>query len=285
MLLGEAGDHGGDVCLLPLQVGYGLVHNGCGKSVAAGNVQSPALSRNSSANTVGGSQGGLVEFRRGVGTGGVGVAVVLQHTVVGGHHHQIPLLDEPVQHRHGYGSPFLWIGTASQLVQQHQALSVGMLQHLADVPHVAGKGGEGLVQGLLVSNVRKDTGAEGKGSTLRCWKWKAALIQQGKKGQGFQGDSFSPCVWPRNDENPAVRGKNQINGNGLLSQQGMAGLQETGLAFRGQVKGKDGLVAHCPSGGTVGCVKLYHNAVGQDNVVAEGGKACRQVPENTADFR
>ena len=72
------------------------------------------------------------------------------------------------------------VGTGAQLVKQYQASIIALLGNLHNVLHMRGERGQGLLNALLVANVRKYRLKGGNAAVVRHRNMQAALRHQGK---------------------------------------------------------------------------------------------------------
>ena len=78
------------------------------------------------------------------------------------------------------------VGTGSQLIKQDQAVVVRLPQNFHGVGHVGGEGGQALLNGLLVADVRQNPVKHPHGGATVGGNMQAALRHQAQKPQGFQ---------------------------------------------------------------------------------------------------
>ena len=116
------------------------------------------------------------------------------------------------------------VGARAQLVEENEGAVVRLLQNGDDVHHVGGEGGQGLVDGLLVADVRHDHGAHLDGGAVSGGDMQAALSHKSQQAQRFQGDGLAAGVGAGDDQRVKVPAQRQIVAHGgLLVQQRVPG--------------------------------------------------------------
>ena len=130
-----------------------VIDQEAGQPQLAGNGKSVTLAGDTDEQTVGGAQGLHVELAAGIfyAVGGQGVHLDLA-VVGGGHDAHIHVVKE-IDDGDGQGSTLGGVGTGTQLIEQYQAVGVGLLQDPHDVGHVGGEGTQVLLDALLIADV------------------------------------------------------------------------------------------------------------------------------------
>ena len=114
---------------------------------------------------------------------------------------------------------FCGVGARAQLVEQHQVPGRHLVHDGYDVGHVGGEGGQALLDGLLVANVRVHFLKGGKLRAHGPRNVQAALGHQGHEAQGFQGDGLAAGVGACDDQRgklltqPQGAGHHRVPGN------------------------------------------------------------------------
>ena len=92
------------------------------------------------------------------------------------------------------------IGTGTQLVQQHKGVRHGKLQYAGDLFHVAGEGGQALLNALFVADIHQKFIKHTYLATLVSRNQKTALCHGAQQTGGFQSDRFTAGVRTGNDK-------------------------------------------------------------------------------------
>ena len=122
------------------------------------------------------------------------------------------------------------VGTGAQFIKEHQGLSVALADDLHNVSHMRRKGGQGLLNGLLVADIGQHPVIKGNTAAVVRRNVHAALGHQGEKPHGLEGDGLTAGVGAGDDH--GVKVVAQAHGDGhhsLLINQGMAGIFELDL--------------------------------------------------------
>ena len=146
---------------------------------------------------------------------------------MGGGGHLGPQPPHMLDDSDGQGRALHRVRAGSQLVEQHQAVAVRLLQNLHDVHHVGGEGGEALLDALLVADVRQHPLIYGHGAAVRRRDVEAALGHQRQQPQGFEGHGLAAGVGA--GDHQGVKGIPQLDVDGhrrLGVQQGVPGLPQ-----------------------------------------------------------
>ena len=84
------------------------------------------------------------------------MGVELELRIVSGRHDQGPDFTQMVEDGHGQESPFLRVRPRTQLVKEDQGPVGHLVQDADNIGHVGTKGGQVLLNGLLISDVSID---------------------------------------------------------------------------------------------------------------------------------
>ena len=107
---------------------------------------------------------------------------------------------------------FLWIGASAEFVQDDQGAAVGLLQDVDDVGDVAGEGGEGLLDGLLVADVGVDGLEAGQLRAGLGRDVQPGLSHQRQQANGLERDGLAARVGAGDDQ--GVGARSEVNGDG-----------------------------------------------------------------------
>ena len=81
---------------------------------------------------------------------------------MGGGHNLYVHIVEKIQDGYGQSGSFGGIGAGAQLIEEHQAIGIGLGQNADDIGHMGGEGAEALLDALLVANIGIDLPEYGK---------------------------------------------------------------------------------------------------------------------------
>ena len=84
------------------------------------------------------------------------------------------------QNGYSQGSAFHRIGSAAQLIQQHQRVTMGILNDRDNIGHVGGESTQVLFNTLFISDIREYLFINSQTGTLECRNMKACLPHQCK---------------------------------------------------------------------------------------------------------
>ena len=84
------------------------------------------------------------------------MGIELKFRIVGGRHDQGPDFTQMVEDGHGQEGPFLRVRPRTQLVKEDQGPVGHLIQDADNISHVGTKGGQVLLNGLLISDVGID---------------------------------------------------------------------------------------------------------------------------------
>ena len=175
-----------------------------------------AASRNSPQQFIGGGQGLRIEGNRGILKTSVVVFEGLEFTEVGGGNREPSPIRKSLQQSRGQGRSLAGIRSSTHLIQQHQGRRTTALQRLKNAPdalHVAAEGGQALLKGLLISDVRQHLGTPGQGGLPRTGQKHAGACHQCSEANAFQGDRFATGVRPGDRHHPQLRRHLHRDGN------------------------------------------------------------------------
>ena len=126
------------------------------------------------------------------------------------------LLMELLQNRHGERSAFDRVGARAQLVNQHKAVCIRLVQNADDVGHMRGESGEGLLNALLIPNIREHMCEDGNTALIRDRDHQTAHRHQREQAHGFDGYGLAARIGAGNHQR--IKGFTQadIRGDDLL---------------------------------------------------------------------
>jgi len=125
-----------------------------------------------------------------------GVGELLEHPMVAGNQSQRCFLQAILQRCPRYRRTFNRIGSASQLIHNHQRTFSHMGEHIRDLLHVAAEGGELLLNGLLIADIGEHIIENRQGAALLCRNIAAKLIEQCKQSDRLDGDGLASRIRP-----------------------------------------------------------------------------------------
>jgi len=120
--------------------------------------------------------------------------VDLQLRVVGGREHQRALADERVDERLRESGPLHGVGAGAQLVKDDERPFVRLPQNVHDVTHVGRKGGQVLLDGLLIADVRIDARKHRQARAFHGRDVQAGLVHRRQQPDRLQCDGFAARV-------------------------------------------------------------------------------------------
>ena len=110
---------------------------------------------------------------------------------------QTGAIGERFQQRSGEGCSLTRIGAGTHFIQQHQRWRSRCLKGGQNPPNaldMTTEGGQALLKGLLVTDIRQHLGAPGQGGWLRTGKKHSRTGHQGCKANAFERDCFATGV-------------------------------------------------------------------------------------------
>ena len=151
-----------------------------GEAQTAADLEGVGLAGDADIEPVGGTEPIHVEFHGGVLHPIPGQGEGLDLAVMGGGHGPAALLLEPFQDGLGKSSPLQGVRARAQLIEKHQGVLVRLLDDGHQVGHMGAEGGQALLDGLLVADVRKDLIEDGDLAPL--------LRRQEQAAHGHEGE-------------------------------------------------------------------------------------------------
>ena len=113
------------------------------------------FARHADTEFIGGHQRLHVKFAAGIDDAGSFQRVDFQFCVVGRRHQQAALAAQPFQNADSQRCALGGVGARTQLVQQGQGSVACQIQNAADALHVAGEGGQALLDALFVADIHE----------------------------------------------------------------------------------------------------------------------------------
>ena len=138
---------------------------------------------------------------------------------MGGGGHQGPHAPDRLDDGGGQGRALYRVGARPQLVKENEGAVVCLLQNGHDVYHVRRESGQGLVDGLLVPDVRQHRGAHPDGRAVAGGDVQAALGHKGEQAQGLEGDGLAAGVGAGDHQSVEVFPQIQVVAHGGLGVQ------------------------------------------------------------------
>ncbi len=200
----------------PAEQLLGVVNQGFGKPQLPADFKSVALSGNADGQPVGRPQGFHVKFHGSVlhPLGGEGKG--LQLAVVGGGQGADVQIQQPLQNALCQCGALGRIRTCSQFVKEHQIPGGHLLHDFHNVGHMAGEGGQALLNGLFVPNVCKHLLEHRQLCAKVRRNLQPGLCHQGEQPYGFQGHGFAAGVGAGNHQGGEVPAHPQVGGHHLV---------------------------------------------------------------------
>ena len=172
---------------------------------------------------------------------------------VGGHQDHGPAGEQTFEQGDAQGGAFFRVGPRTELVEHHQGVFARFLPRFAQAQQPARKGGA-VGQHVLVVAHRGHHRGKKWHAAARCRRQRhATLVQQGKKGGGFEGDRFAAGIRAGDHQRAALVRQLEIErgdapfvallaerlapqlGKGGI-EQGMAGLQQHDFVHRRDIR-------------------------------------------------
>ena len=152
----------------------------------------------------------------------------LQLRVMGGHEGGDAACEQVREDGTRQGGALLRVRARAEFIQDHQRTLVGFLQDMDDVGDVAGEGGEGLLDGLLVADVRVDGGKAGQFRAGLGRDVQPALRHGGQQANRLKCDRLAAGVGAGDDHCECAGERVNIGGyHRFRVQQWMAGVDQS----------------------------------------------------------
>ncbi len=175
--------------------------------------------------------------------------------------------------------PLLGVGARAELVDEHQALRVGVLEHLLQPQQVGGEGGEALLQALLVADVHEELGGEVERRALGGHE-EPGLGHEHREAQGLEQRGLAAHVGAGEQQDAVLGGELEVVGDGA-GDEGVAGVGQAVGARLEAGPGEPPVLGQ--AGGGAGEVELDEGLEGfrQLGVV---GQNPRELEEDAVDL-
>ena len=214
MLLGSLNDAAGDAKLFADQECIGFA-------------------RYAHAQLIGGAQGLQIKLTTGVDHALSLQRKDLQFRIVGGSHQQHTTAAQLLNDCNCQRGTFGGVGTGTQLVQQHKGVRHGQFQNAGDFFHVAGEGGQALLNALFIADIYQKFIEHADLAALVCRDQKAALCHGTQQTGGFQSNRFTAGVRAGDDKRIVFSTQCNIHRNALLRiDQRVAGTDQVKRRIR-----------------------------------------------------
>ena len=228
----RAGDDVLEADLVAGEVLAGLLDEKVRQAQLAGNFKGVGLARHADGEAVGGPErlhvelhGGVFHPRRGEGEG---LELAVMRGGQRGHLHRKQMFENGHGQRRALGG----VGARAQFVKQRQRLGRHRLQNGDDVGHVRGKGGERLLDGLLVADVGEHLVEHGQLAAVGGGDLQAGLRHQRKQPHGLQRHRLAAGVGAGDDQRGELAAHPQRGGHDLFRvDERMAGAHEVDAAL------------------------------------------------------
>ena len=202
------------------------------ESKTAGDGEGVGFARNAHQQPIGGAQGLHVKLAGGVLYPRLVGGVDLELCVVGGRRDHgaafAGVLDDGDGKRRALGG----VGAGAQLVKQQERGVVALVQNAHDVRHMCRKGGEVLLNGLFIPDVRQNVAEDGQIAAVGCRNVQAALVHGCKQTDGLERHRLTAGVRAGDDQCIEALAQLHVDGHGLcLVQERMSGFSEQDALF------------------------------------------------------
>ena len=149
---------------------------------------------------------------------------------------------------------------------------------------MGGEGGQRLLDGLLVADVRQHLPEDGNGAAVVRRNVQAALRHQCQKADGLERDGLAAGVWAGDDERVKIRSEPQRDGNDLLAvDERMARPHELQTGVRADLRlHAVHLVRQARA--CKDAVELHEHLIAVADALAERGRLGRQCGQNAFDL-
>ena len=194
-------------------IGLGTFDHGSGHTQLLRNGEGIGASRRSQNQTVGGLQGLHIELTARIAHT-VGVQrIFLQFGIMRGRGAQAVQLAEFLQNGDGKRRTLHGVGARAKLIDENQCARLRTRQNAHDIDHVGGEGGEGLLDALLVPDIRPYSGEDTHAGIPPCGNVQTGLEHHGKQTQCFQSHGLAARVGSRDDHGIKVHPERHVHGN------------------------------------------------------------------------
>ena len=198
-----------------------------GEAQTAADLEGIGLAGDADIESVGGTEPIHIEFHGGVLHPIPGQGEGLDLAVVSGGHGPAALGLEPLQDGLGESRALQGVRARAQLVKKDQRVLVRLLDDGHQVGHMGAEGGQALLDGLLVADVRKDLIEDGYLAPFLRRQEQAAHGHEGKETHGLQCHRLAAGIGAGDDEGVEVLPEPQGDGHHLLPvDQGMTGVHQ-----------------------------------------------------------
>ena len=261
-----------------------LVDDRLRQAEAAGNGKGVRFAGDADEQAVGRPQRLHVELARGVHDALRAHGIELQLGIVRRGRHAAAALAAELDERIGERRTLGRVRARAQLVKQHERVAVTVGNDVDDILHVGGEGGQRLLDGLLVADVRQHLPEDGDGAAVVRRNVQAALRHQCQKADGLERDGLAAGVWAGDDERVEIRAEPQRDGNDLLAvDERMAGPDQLQTGVRANFRlHAVHLVRQARAGEDA--VELHEHLVAVADALAERGRLGRQCGQNAFDL-
>ena len=133
-----------------------------------------------------------------------------------------PRLPHPLDDGDGQGRALHRVGARPQLVEEYQAVCIGLRQNGHDIGHMCRKSRQILFNALLIADVRQHAAVDGHGAPVPGGDLQAALGHEAEEPQGLQRHRLAAGIGAGDDQ--GVKGLPQLDVDGHgpgRVQQGM----------------------------------------------------------------
>ena len=176
-----------------------------GQTQLPGDGKGVGLPGNANEQAICGPQGLHIKFAGGVDDPLGSHGIELQLRVMGGRHHPAAHGPAKLNNGHGQSGALRRIRTGSQLIKENEGAAVALPGDIHNGPHVGREGGQGLLDGLLIANVRQNPIKGGQAAAISGGNVKAALRHQRQKANGLEGHRLAASIGACDDHTVKVR--------------------------------------------------------------------------------
>ena len=178
--------------------------------------ESVGLARNADAELIGGAQRLQIELAAGVDDALCLEGEHLQFCIVRCGHQEHTAAAQLFDDGNSQCRTLRRVGTGAKLVQKHQRVGHGKLKDAGDLLHMTGKGGQALLDALLIADVHEEFVKDADLTALIRRDEEAALCHRAKQTGRFQSDGLTAGVGAGDDERIIFPAQRNIDRNALL---------------------------------------------------------------------
>jgi len=242
------------------------------------------FARHADAQFIGGHQRFDVELAAGVDDAGRFQRVDLQLSVVGRSHEQTALTAQLLENADGQRRALGRVGARAQLVKQGQRGVARQVENAADALHVAGEGGQALLNALLVADVHKVLVKMADDAALVRGDQEAVLGHRVEKARGFERNGLAAGVRAGDDEGVVLAAQLDVHRHDLfLVDERVAGLVQLEV-HRVADGGHKGVLLHSQPGLCQQQVDFEHRVIAVGELRLQRADLRRERGQDAGDL-